>query len=69
MRILSIGGNRYVFVNVYEFSRFAWTFFLSCKDETFDVFQTFVRLVQKKLTIKVLGIRSNHGTEFKNQTS
>lgn len=48
-----------------DYSKLTWTLFLSSKKETLEVFKIFVRLIQKNLT-EVIGIRSDHGTEFKN---
>ncbi|XP_060216297.1 uncharacterized protein LOC132643781 [Lycium barbarum] len=64
MRIQSIGGKKYIFVIVDDFSRFTWTLFLRTKDETFSVFVAFVKQTQVKLGHQVVSIRSNHGTEF-----
>lgn len=66
MRILSRGAKRHVFVIVGDYSRFTWTLFLSFKDKTLEVFQILVKIVQKKLNAKVIGIRSDHDIEFKN---
>lgn len=66
MRVLRIGEKRYVFVIVNDDSRFTWTPFLSSKDETFDIFQIFAKLVQKNLNTKLVGIRTDHGIEFEN---
>ena len=35
--------------------------FWQIKDETYEVFEIFVRLVQKKLNTEVINIRSDHG--------
>lgn len=66
MLVISRGGKRYILVIVDDYSRFTWTMFLATKDETYDVFEIFVRLVQKKLSIEVINIRSDHGSEFEN---
>lgn len=46
MRIRSRVGKRYMFVIVDDFFRYTWTLFLGSKDETFDVFSVFVRMIQ-----------------------
>ena len=40
--------------------------FWQIKDETYEVFEIFIILVQKKLNTKVINIRSDHGSEFEN---
>ncbi|XP_070031723.1 uncharacterized protein [Nicotiana tomentosiformis] len=66
MRVPSMGGKRYIFVIVDDYSRFTWTLFLRTKDETFEVFVAFVKKIQVKMESKVSCIRSDHGTEFDN---
>ncbi|XP_070002935.1 uncharacterized protein [Nicotiana sylvestris] len=43
-------------------SRFTWTLVLRTKDETFEVFMAFVKKFQVKIKLKVVCIRSDHGT-------
>jgi transposase InsO family protein len=62
----SIGGNKYGFVIVDDFTRFTWVFFLSDKSEVFDTFKTFVKRVHNEFEIKIKKIRSDNGSEFKN---
>lgn len=40
--------------------------FLRYKDEFYDVFVIFVKMIQTKLNYKIAGIRFNHRTEFEN---
>ncbi|XP_070036589.1 uncharacterized protein [Nicotiana tomentosiformis] len=62
MRVPSRGGNNYIFVIEDDYSRFTWTFFLRSKDETFEVFVAFVKMIQVKISHNVVSIRSDHGT-------
>jgi len=55
-----------VFVIVDDISKYTWTLFLGSKDETFDVFCVFVRMIQQNLGYNVLSIRTDHGIEFEN---
>ena len=64
MRVISRRGKGYILVIVYDHSRFTWTMFLATKKETYEVFEIFVRLVQKKHSTEVINIRSYHGSEF-----
>ena len=43
MRVISRGGKRYILVIVDDYSRYTWTQFLATKDETYEVFEIFVR--------------------------
>ena len=40
--------------------------FLPFKDETFGEFEVWVRATERKLNLKLVEIRSDHGTEFEN---
>nr|GEX24113.1 ribonuclease H-like domain-containing protein [Tanacetum cinerariifolium] len=47
--------------------RFTWVFFLATKDENSPILKTFIIGIENQLSLKVKIIRSNNGTEFKNQ--
>ncbi|XP_075077402.1 uncharacterized protein LOC142164119 [Nicotiana tabacum] len=66
IRVPSRGGKKYVFVIVDDYSRFTWTLFLRSKDDTFEVFVEFVKMIQVKMSHNVVSIRSDHGTKFDN---
>ena len=65
-RVKSIGGSLYTLVIVDDYSRFAWTMFLSSKDETFDAFNVFAKKVQNEKGVSIVSIRTDHGGEFDN---
>ena len=44
-RILSLGGKRYAFVLVDDFSRFTWVLFLTNNNDVFSEFQKFCKMV------------------------
>nr|GEV43944.1 hypothetical protein [Tanacetum cinerariifolium] len=46
--------------------RFSWVFFLATKDETRPILKTFITGIKNQLSLKVKIIRSDNGTEFKN---
>nr|GFB77469.1 putative ribonuclease H-like domain-containing protein [Tanacetum cinerariifolium] len=50
----------------HDYSRFTWVFFLATKDETSPILKTFITSLENQLSLKVKVIRSNNGTEFKN---
>nr|GEV69224.1 putative ribonuclease H-like domain-containing protein [Tanacetum cinerariifolium] len=49
-----------------DYSRFTWVFFLATKDETSPILKTFIIGIKNQLSLKVKIIRSDNGTEFKN---
>nr|GEX49987.1 ribonuclease H-like domain-containing protein [Tanacetum cinerariifolium] len=59
--------NKLVKVVTDDYSRFTWVFFLSTKDETSPILKTFITGIENQLSLKVKIIRSDNGTEFKNQ--
>src|SRR6266540_1981589 len=63
---ISIGGNKYSFVIVDDFSRFTWVFFLQDKSEVQESFKKFARRAQNEFEVKIKRIRSDNGSEFKN---
>ena len=62
----SLGGSRYVFVIVDDYSRYTWVLFLIHKNEAFKLFTTTFAKVQNLLDLKIIRLRSDNGTEFKN---
>jgi hypothetical protein len=69
MQTESLGGKRYIFVCVDDFSRFTWTYFLREKSETFDKFKMLCTKLQNEMNSNIKSIkriRSDHGREFEN---
>ena len=69
MQFESIGGKRYVFVCVDDFSRFTWVDFIKEKLETFDVFKRLCKKLKNEKDInisKIVRIWSDHGKQFEN---
>ena len=64
----SLGGKKYCLVIVDDYTRYCWTFYLKRKSETQKIFIDFATLVQCQYDSKILAIRSDNGTEFKNYT-
>ena len=63
---ISIGGNKYGFVIVDDFSRFTWVFFLRDKGETQGILKKVSRRAQNKFEVKIKKVRSDNGIEFRN---
>nr|GFB25267.1 putative ribonuclease H-like domain-containing protein [Tanacetum cinerariifolium] len=56
----------YFLVVTDDYSRFTWVFFLATKDETTPILKTFITGLENQLSLKIKVIRSDNGTEFKN---
>nr|CAE04887.3 OSJNBa0042I15.9 [Oryza sativa Japonica Group] len=63
---ISIGGNKYGFVIVDDFSCFTWVYFLHDKSEAQDVFKRFTKQAQNLYDLTIKRVRSDNGGEFKN---
>ncbi|XP_045792093.1 uncharacterized protein LOC123886861 [Trifolium pratense] len=66
IQVESLGGKRYAYVVVDDFSRYTWINFSREKSETFDVFKDLCAQLQREKDNVVLRIRSDHGKEFEN---
>nr|GEW59005.1 putative ribonuclease H-like domain-containing protein [Tanacetum cinerariifolium] len=64
--VKSLNKRSYCLVVTYDYSRFTWVFFLATKDETSSILKTFITGLENQLSLKVKLIRSDNGTEFKN---
>nr|GEW11521.1 integrase, catalytic region, zinc finger, CCHC-type, peptidase aspartic, catalytic [Tanacetum cinerariifolium] len=67
MRIARINGKRYILVIVDDYFRYTWVIFLRSKDEAPAVIITFLKRITVLLQSPVIIIRTDNGTEFKNQ--
>ena len=59
-------GRRYTLVIVDEYSHFCWCIFLRSKSEAASEIISFIKKVEIKYAKRVIQIRSDNGTEFKN---
>ncbi|GKC49307.1 zinc knuckle CX2CX4HX4C containing protein [Tanacetum coccineum] len=59
------GYRNYVQLN--DYSRYTWVYFLRTKDEPPDMIINFINQVQRNLKAQILKIQTNNGTEFKNE--
>ena len=62
----SIGGNKYGFVIVDDYTRYTWAFFLVDKSDVFVTFKSFVMGIQNEFETTIKKVRSDNGSEFKN---
>nr|GEV40401.1 hypothetical protein [Tanacetum cinerariifolium] len=64
--VKSLNKKSYCLIVTDDYSRFTWVFFLATKDETSPILKTIITGLENQLSLKVKVIRSNNGTEFKN---
>src|SRR3954464_11431429 len=64
----SLGGKKYCLVIVDDNSRYTWVYFFKKKSETQQTVIEFSNEAQRQHNSKILAIRSDNGTEFKNYT-
>jgi transposase InsO family protein len=62
----SIGGNKYDFVIVDDFTRYTCVFFLVDRSDVFDIFKKFIKRMQNEFKTKIKKVRSDNGSEFRN---
>jgi hypothetical protein len=65
-RVRSMGGKWYVLINVDDYSRYFWVFFLEGKDEVFEHFWSLALRLNSEHPNYLKVIRSDNGTEFRN---
>ncbi|GJW48491.1 putative ribonuclease H-like domain-containing protein [Tanacetum coccineum] len=64
--VKSLMKKSYCLVVTDDFSRFSGVFFLATEDETSGILKTFITKIENQLDYKVKFIKSDNGTEFKN---
>ncbi|KAI3754737.1 hypothetical protein L1987_54527 [Smallanthus sonchifolius] len=64
--IRSIGGKSFCLVVTDDLSRFSWVHFLGTKDKTVDILQYLILSLESLCKLKFRRIRSDNGTELKN---
>ena len=62
----SIGGNKYGFMIVDDFTRYIWVFFLVDKSDVFATLKSFVKGIHNEFETTIKKVRSDNGSEFKN---
>jgi len=60
----SIGGNKYGFVIVDDFTIYTWVFFLNDKSDAFATFKSFVNRIHNEFETTINNVRSDNGSEF-----
>jgi hypothetical protein len=62
----SIGGNKYGFVIVDDFTKYTWVFFLVDKSDVFATFKSFVKGIHNEFETTIKRVRSDNDSEFNN---
>ena len=65
-RSSNLGGKRYGFVIVDDYSHFTWVLFLTNKTEVLSQFKFLCKRLQTEKEYALKSIRSDHGREFEN---
>ena len=68
VRVASLGGMHYAYVLVDDYSRFTWMCFLAHKNDAFKAFENFAKRAQNEKGFCISSIRSDHETEFENES-
>jgi len=66
INVRSVGGKHYCLVVTDDYSRYSWVFFLATKGETVGILTNFFVEAENVYKTKIRRIRSDNGTEFKN---
>ena len=62
----SLGGKHYFVTFVDDFSRRAWVYTMKSKDEVFETFLVWKKMVENQSGRKIKVLRSDNGTEYRN---
>ena len=66
VRVLSLGGKRYILVVMDDFTRYTWVVLLRDKAEASDKMIHLCKKLQVEKGTVIARIRSDHGREFEN---
>ena len=62
----SLGGKHYFVTFVDDFSRKVWVYTMKSKDEVFETFLVWKKMVENQIGRKIKVLRSDNGTEYRN---
>ncbi|KAD4385385.1 hypothetical protein E3N88_25553 [Mikania micrantha] len=68
VNVMSIGKKSHCLVITDDYFIFTWFLFIAKKDETAEILKKFITLIENQKNLKVNVIRTDNGTEFRNQT-
>jgi transposase InsO family protein len=61
-----MGGNKYGFAIMDDYTIYTWVFFLVDKSDVFTTFKSFIKGIHNEFQITIKRVRSDNGSEFKN---
>lgn len=59
-------STKYMLTIVEDYSRVTWTYLLDSKEKIYEVFHTYIKMVQTQFGRTLKMVRSDHGSEFMN---
>ena len=65
-KMVSLGGKHYFVTFVDDFSRRVWVYMLKSKDEVFETFLVWKKMVENHTGREIKVLRSDNGTEYRN---
>ena len=65
-KMASLGGKHYFVTFVDDFSRRVWVYTMKSKDEVFETFLVWKKMVESQTWRKIKVLRSDNGTEYRN---
>ncbi|GJW06293.1 ribonuclease H-like domain-containing protein [Tanacetum coccineum] len=65
--VTSMEGFKYFLNVVDDFSRVVWVYLNKTKDEVFDVFVSYDKMIHNQFDVKIKTVRSDNGTKFLNK--
>ncbi|GJU85803.1 putative RNA-directed DNA polymerase [Tanacetum coccineum] len=60
-------GYRYFLTIVDDYSKAVWVYLVKAKDEVFDMFVSYIKMIHNQFDVKIKTIRSDNGTKFVNK--
>ncbi|GJU13209.1 retrotransposon protein, putative, ty1-copia subclass [Tanacetum coccineum] len=66
-RVPSREGFKYLLTIADDYSRVVWVYLVKTKDEVFDVFVSYIKLIHNHFDVKIKTVRSDNGNKFVNK--
>lgn len=63
----NIGGSKYGFIIVDDFSRYTLVFYPSNMSEVFNIFKSFIKRSENLFELKIQKVRSDNGSQITNK--
>ena len=63
-RVSTLGGNKYFVVFIDEYSRYCWLYLLKHKNDVIEIFNKWIKLVERQTENRVKMLRSDNAGEL-----